>query len=584
MSQMDKIADNLSRELSIHSVEEKKKAVAGSKWWDDPFGLSKNIHTHIRYAQEEMMYLGCYLACRTGNMKYMYDGIYQGNRLNAAWEAGLATGTDHGRFFFSSVLSFACNDYELIEKLLPCSIGNSVNDVCKEMANLLIAIYYKDGATQEQALAEARRYLSKKRAKYERLITEYMIALLEKDVRSAGTLLNEICGLIGQVNSVQESCAGFGKRALGKCICLLGHGFYAMAEYYLDADELAGFEYPEHETFLPEYERYRRESIEKKRDALVAFDRDKSFLNDVIELIPEVALIHGGKLVYQDADGFLEQLYDKLRKLSKLQVLEKTTKIEWIAKWCKKESFFSHYRRGDEKKSPLGRGLIYYALANSDLDTRYEISKFLLENGADISPVEKEWDGPFHYLFRQKEHDILQTVELCKMLLRAGADPNQAGARNYLPVHYLMMMEYPESELKPLYDFWLAIPDLNISLHTFDGFLPYDIAKKYGRNEMMKRLKELSDGKLDDHENGADDRRIKKEVLGRVLLVKVPDDKLKTLARVKMVFELDMTTRELLEGSKHLPFTIVEEIPEIKAESIIVREAFAECLCFEALP
>lgn len=581
MNQMVKIRENLERELSVHSVEEKKNIVESKRWWNDPFHLSNNIIMFIQDAQDELMYLGCYLTCQTNDMKYMYQGLYQGNRLNAAWDASHASGTDHGRFFVRAVTAFACNDYELIEKLLPYSLGPSTNDARKEMTNLLMAIYYKDVWMRTQAMEEAKGYLSKRHAKYEVLIVEYMVSLLEKDGRRAGSLLGAICELIGRADLLLEECAGFSKKELGKCICLLGHGLYAMADYYLDESEMRGFACPKHDTFLNEYEWYRKACKDSQHNALATFDGDKSFLNDILKFIPEVTLIRERRLVYTDAEGFQEQLSDQLRIHGKLKVLEESTDIAWIARWCGEKKFFAYYQKGDEKKLFAGRGLIYYALSNPDPNVRYEISRFLLEQNVNIELVQKEWDGPFHYLFRQKKHDICQTTQLCGMLLKAGANPNQAGARNYLPIDLLLMMDYPEAELQPLYDYWMSIPDLDVRLRTFEGLLPYDIAKQYGRRRMMKKLKELENRQQNHPVNSEHSKDISETTAGKVVLKKVPDDKLKTLVRIKKAFELTLTTKELLEGLGHLPFTIADGISEAKAVKIIEEEKLTECICFE---
>lgn len=104
-------------------------------------------------------------------------------------------------------------------------------------------------------------------------------------------------------------------------------------------------------------------------------------------------------------------------------------------------------------------------------------------------PIEDEFDGPFHYLLRQREHDIPCTVSLCNKLLQSGANPNQAGKENILPIECMLEMKYTEEELLPLYDFWLKIPNLNLNLHTFDGKLPIDIAKILWKKRILEKVK-----------------------------------------------------------------------------------------------
>ena len=88
---------------------------------------------------------------------------------------------------------------------------------------------------------------------------------------------------------------------------------------------------------------------------------------------------------------------------------------------------------------------------------------------------------------------MTQTIELCRMLLENGADPNQAGERNYLPVSCLIMMDVPEQELISLLKFWLGQQELNMTLRTFEGLTPLDIAKKYGKKRCGDEIKKYID-------------------------------------------------------------------------------------------
>ena len=132
-----------------------------------------------------------------------------------------------------------------------------------------------------------------------------------------------------------------------------------------------------------------------------------------------------------------------------------------------------------------------YLIPVPDPDERYRVSRFLLERQCDVSRVKNGFDGPFHYLFRQKKYDMTQTIELCRMLLENGADPNQAGERNYLPVSCLIMMNVPEKELISLLKFWLGQQGLNMTLRTFEGLTPLDIAKKYGKKRCEDEIKNI---------------------------------------------------------------------------------------------
>ena len=92
------------------------------------------------------------------------------------------------------------------------------------------------------------------------------------------------------------------------------------------------------------------------------------------------------------------------------------------------------------------RGLIYYALSNPDMGSCYEISSFLLsrcskeKKNCILEKKTRDFDGPYHMLFRRKNYDVLQTAELCEQLFEAGADPNQAGEKNVLPIELMLSL------------------------------------------------------------------------------------------------------------------------------------------------
>ena len=211
----------------------------------------------------------------------------------------------------------------------------------------------------------------------------------------------------------------------------------------------------------------------------------------MICLLPDISLKKGEP--YTDADSFKSKLFDRLYDRKLLRMVQEAERTEWIAKWGLFERFLNFFNSGDEHKIYHDRGLVYYALSNPDPGERYMISRFLLERHCDVSPVRNGFDGPFHYLFRQKKYDMTQTIELCRMLLENGADPNQAGERNYLPVSCLIMMDVPEQELILLLKFWLGQQKLNMTLRTFEGLTPLDIAIKYGKKRCGDEIKKYID-------------------------------------------------------------------------------------------
>ena len=57
--------------------------------------------------------------------------------------------------------------------------------------------------------------------------------------------------------------------------------------------------------------------------------------------------------------------------------------ISLVAKMKKYDEFISCYNEGDEKKLYKGKSLLFYSLSNNDAESRYLITDFLLNKGAE---------------------------------------------------------------------------------------------------------------------------------------------------------------------------------------------------------
>lgn len=97
---MRKIAEELGKELSFHTLEEKKRQVDRYQCSRDPFLLQNNVFMAIREAERDLKYLGCYLTCVQNDMRYMYQGLYQGNRLDIAKKSCLACDAEQDKKSF----------------------------------------------------------------------------------------------------------------------------------------------------------------------------------------------------------------------------------------------------------------------------------------------------------------------------------------------------------------------------------------------------------------------------------------------------------------------------------------------------
>ncbi len=493
MTQREKIAKKLKKILSIHTIEEKESERLLE--FTEPFRFQSTLFQQCRKATDELSYLGSCLSCESGEFFNMFHGIYQGNRLNFASSATLDGGCNHVRFFGASVTALACNDKGFVEKAMPYSLGLCGTAVPYDtIPNLFMGIFYKDETMMSEALALVEKFQARKQRKYDLLIIQYFVDLWEKRTENLTELIEQIC-IEEQRVTENTTYIGYGNEKYNKVINIFAHGLFALAEHYLGAELFEILALPNAKSFCKEYELYRRRH-EQNGELLVNYPKNYGYLNQIPDLIPQITLKESGKKKsIVDTELFADELFQELYVLGKLQHIIQRD-VAWIAAWGTTDEFLQKFREDDEMQYFYDKGLIYYALSNPDMGSCYEISSFLLSKCTEnkenciLEKKTRDFDGPYHTLFRRKSYDVLRTAELCDRLFKAGADPNQAGEKNILPIELMMALPFTEEELEPLYDFWMKLSVVDLKLHTFDGKQPSDFAKKYKRKKLAAWIKE----------------------------------------------------------------------------------------------
>ena len=492
MTQREEIAKKLKKILSIHSIEEKESERFPE--FTEPFRFQSTLFQQCRKAADELSYLGSCLSCESGDFSDMFHGIYQGNRLNFASSATLDGGCNHVRFFGASVTALACNDKGFVEKAMPYSLGLCGTAVPYDtIPNLFMGIFYKDETMMNEALVLAEKFVARKQRKYDILIVQYLIDLWKRRTENLTELIEQIC-IEEQRVTENTTYIGYGNEKYNKVINIFAHGLFALAEHYLGAELFVTLGLPNAKSFCKEYELYRRGQTQDRK-LLVNYPENYGYLNQIPDLIPQITLKESGKKKsIVDTELFADELFRKVYAHGKLQNITQRD-IAWIATWGTTDEFMQKFQEEDGARYFYDRGLIYYALSNPDMGSCYEISSFLLskytenEENCILQKKTRDFDGPYHTLFQKKNWDVLQTAELCDRLFKAGADPNQAGEKNILPIELMMALPFTEEELEPLYDFWMKLSVVDLKLHTFDGKQPIDFAKKYKRKKLATWIK-----------------------------------------------------------------------------------------------
>lgn len=135
-----------------------------------------------------------------------------------------------------------------------------------------------------------------------------------------------------------------------------------------------------------------------------------------------------------------------------------------------------------------GSPVIFDAMANQSPQDRYEIVKFLVGEGAELTGTNAEKETLFHVLFSRPKLDIGQTVELTKLLIDAGADINQPDAKNRMAIQHLISQpKLTDEALAPLYDVIFQSCTLELNAKNDWGYTPIELAQKFPyRAELLK--------------------------------------------------------------------------------------------------
>lgn len=164
-------------------------------------------------------------------------------------------------------------------------------------------------------------------------------------------------------------------------------------------------------------------------------------------------------------------------------------KIDMVAKLKSSEEFFNAYQEGDELKHFNGIPLIFYAVSNKDLESRYKISNFLLDKCVNVTVLNQEHESVLHVLLSQIKHDTIQVTQLCRRLIDMGVDINILDNNNRVALKYILSMKYEDKDLKPLYDLWFSQERVTLEIRDKWGVTPIEFAKKLPyRGEIVERM------------------------------------------------------------------------------------------------
>lgn len=136
--------------------------------------------------------------------------------------------------------------------------------------------------------------------------------------------------------------------------------------------------------------------------------------------------------------------------------------------------------------------VIICAMANQTPQNRYDIVKFLIDEGAELKCTNDEGATLFHILFSRPKHIMAQTVELTQILIEAGVDINQLDEKHRVAIQHLISQpKFTDEDFAPLYDVIFQKCTLELNTKNDWGYTPIELARKAPyRADLLRRMTE----------------------------------------------------------------------------------------------
>ena len=217
-------------------------------------------------------------------------------------------GCDHGYFGMRVTPELlAANMFERIKLVLPeeNGLGKYAFDGT-QIANMLMAILYKNHEFNEKALEGADRVLSKKSTTlYMKSYISCMKYILTKDADSFNNELESFCNL-------HKKSKEFGMNSFKKNFCIEAHGLYNLALWAYDGEFANKIRIPEVNNFCQELAYYQKQNKEKKIE-IYQYPDDLDICNKIMRCEPpKMHLIKISNKQYIDTDRYFKDIAYKI--------------------------------------------------------------------------------------------------------------------------------------------------------------------------------------------------------------------------------------------------------------------------------
>lgn len=280
------------------------------------YKMNNSIRYFVKRIHQDLYFLGIYLSCKENDMAYMHNGIYQGNRLGIIRSNCVQAGYDQSSNVINIILALACNDIEILDRIMPYHLGFATNGYFPAHYNMIMSLLNRDRENANRAKNQLDKFMTKKISKFDLCFSQYLVSLFEHDLKKISMYLQEMCVYLARTNGIQHGIFfSVSYNKLGRSVALFAHGLYHLAYFHLPPEEFSKIEMPEHKSFIQEYEYYNNENGYSSGKALIDFTKTSKLLSKLtdIDIVPEITLKEESNVKYLYVEEFEKTLLYNLR-------------------------------------------------------------------------------------------------------------------------------------------------------------------------------------------------------------------------------------------------------------------------------
>jgi hypothetical protein len=237
-------------------------------------GLTNDqIFFHLTHGYD-LLCLGYYLSLKDNDPRKLLDALYTSNLMTATYH--LSGGYDHCLRLKKVLMSYAGNDYELVDYLLPESIALSkIGTSFLVMAtNLLIAL--RRPSETEKVLKAADRYLERKNTQFDIEIVLALRSILLKDPVELSSRLDAVTKLHKQSKWLHQFA-----NPIGKSLPYFSYGLMSAAHRFWPAEMFSKVVCPDNSIWWKDFVDLNERQGYAQGSPLFNFEGRLSFLNDI---------------------------------------------------------------------------------------------------------------------------------------------------------------------------------------------------------------------------------------------------------------------------------------------------------------